>query len=184
MTLKRAVSVAAATILLDQMIKILVKTNMFLGESSFKDWNCGVSQLQLIFVEDPPMPLWLIIFRFLAIGGIIYYIIWSVRHKKPHKGFITCLSMIVAGIISNMIDVMFYGVLFSASGNTADAVAKFLPETGGYSSFMNGYVVDMLHISPLPKVYNIADLAIFLGIALIVIFGKRYFPKFSSSSKK
>jgi len=177
MILKRAGLVAAATILLDQMSKILVKTNMFLGESSFKDWNCGISQLQIIFLEDPPMPLWLIIFRVLTIGGIIYYIIWSVRHKKPHKGFISGLSMIVAGIISNMIDVMFYGVLFSASGNSADSVAKFLSETGGYSSFMNGYVVDMLHISPFSKVYNIADLAIFSGIALIVIFGKRYFPK-------
>jgi signal peptidase II len=175
--LKRAAMVTAAVVIADQALKIWVKTHLFIGEGSYTNWGVGISQLQLKFVEDPAMPIALSIFRLLAIGGIVYYMIWAVKNRNPHKGFITCLSMILAGVIGNMIDCMFYGIIFSQSGNSAEMIAEIFPATGGYATFLQGKVVDMLQFPILSSIYNIADVAITAGLVLIAIFWKRYFPK-------
>lgn len=206
--LKRSALVIAAIILLDQALKIWVKTHMYLGEGSYKDWGFGIPQAQLLFTENPGMAFgWkfsdnsagkiaLSIFRILAIGGLVYYILWAVKNRKPHKGFITCLSMVLAGAIGNMIDCMFYGLVFSKSGYTPNTIAEFLPEMGGYAPFLQGQVVDMLHFPLITAhwpdwmpfvggeqftffspIFNIADAAVTVGVALILIFQKRYFPK-------
>ena len=206
--LKRSALVIAAIILLDQALKIWVKTHMYLGEGSYKDWGFGIPQAQLLFTENPGMAFgWkfsdnsagkiaLSIFRILAIGGLIYYILWAVKNRKPHKGFITCLSMVLAGAIGNMIDCMFYGLVFSKSGYTPNTIAEFLPEMGGYAPFLQGQVVDMLHFPLITAhwpdwmpfvggeqftffspIFNIADAAVTVGVALILIFQTRYFPK-------
>lgn len=205
--LKRSALIVAIIVLLDQALKIWVKTHMFQGESSFNHWGFGISEAQLFFTENPGMAfglkipgtagkIALSVFRILAIGGIIYYILWAVKHSKPHKGFITCLAMVLAGAIGNMIDCMFYGMVFSKSGYTPNTIAEFMPEMGGYAPFLQGQVVDMLHF-PLfsahwpewmpfvggdkftffSPVFNIADVAVTIGVALILIFQKRYFPK-------
>ena len=87
--LKRAAMVTAAVVIADQALKIWVKTHLFIGEGSYTNWGVGISQLQLKFVEDPAMPIALSVFRLLAIGGIVYYMIWAVKNRNPHKGFIT-----------------------------------------------------------------------------------------------
>ena len=186
--LKRSALVVAAIIVIDQVVKIWVKTHMFLGESSYINWDFGVRQAQLLFTENPGMAFgWalpgnggkiaLSIFRILAIAGMIYYILWAVKNRKPHKGFITCMSMILAGVIGNMIDCMFYGIIFSQSGNSAEMIAEIFPATGGYATFLQGKVVDMLQFPILSSIYNIADVAITAGLLLMAIFWKRYFPK-------
>jgi len=140
--LKRSALIIAAIVLIDQAVKIWVKTHMFLGESSYQTWGFGISQAQLLFTENPGMAFgWafpgnggkiaLSIFRLLAISGMIYYIIWAVKHRNPHKGFITCMSMILAGAIGNMVDCMFYGMIFSQSGYSASSIAEFMPAVGG-----------------------------------------------------
>lgn len=205
--LKRSALVIAAIIVIDQVVKIWVKTHMFLGESSYINWDFGIRQAQLLFTENPGMAFgWalpgnggkiaLSIFRILAIAGMIYYILWAVKNRKPHKGFITCMSMILAGAIGNMIDCMFYGMVFSQSGYSANSVAEFMPAMGGYAPFLQGKVVDMLyfpiidaywpdwmpfvggnHFTFFSPIFNIADSAVTVGVALILIFQKRYFPK-------
>jgi signal peptidase II len=106
------------------------------------------------------------------------------------------MSMILAGAIGNMIDCMFYGMVFSQSGYSANSVAEFMPAMGGYAPFLQGKVVDMLyfpiidanwpdwmpfvggnHFTFFSPIFNIADSAVTVGVALILIFQKRYFPK-------
>ena len=179
--LKRAAIVTAAVVIADQALKIWVKTHLFISEGSYTNWGVGISQLQLKFVEDPAMPIALSIFRLLAIGGIIYYMIWAVKNRNPHKGFITCLSMVLAGVIGNMIDCMFYGIIFSQSGNSAEMIAEIFPATGGYATFLQGKVVDMLQFPILSSIYNIADVAITAGLVLMAIFWMRFNNKTACS---
>lgn len=205
--LKRSALIITAIILIDQAVKIWVKTHMFLGESSYINWDFGCKQAQLLFTENSGMAfgwMWpgtvgkiaLSIFRMLAIGSILYYIIWSVKKRKPHPGCIICLSIILAGAIGNMIDCMFYGVIFSESGYTPNSVAEFMPAIGGYAPFLQGKVVDMLHFPIIDTywpewmpfcggkhftffspIFNIADAAVTIGVAVILIFHRRYFPE-------
>ncbi len=155
------------------------------------------------FVENPGMAFsmelpgrWgkilLSSFRLLAVvAGLIY--IKGLFEKKAHWGFVTACCVILAGAVGNLIDGAFYGILFSDSFGR---VAEFLPKGGGYAGFMQGQVVDMLRF-PLfhgvfPRwvpvwggeyfeffnaIFNISDAAIFVGVALIVIFQHSFFPK-------
>ena len=112
------------------------------------------------------------------------------RQNASH-GLILSISLVMAGAIGNIIDSAFYGIIFSDS---YFRVAQFLPEGGGYSSFLHGQVVDMLYF-PIIKghfpswfpiwgsqefiffrpVFNLADSSITIGVALILIFQKRFF---------
>jgi signal peptidase II len=136
--------------------------------------------------------LFLSIFRIIAVGGLVYYIRHLVK-EKAHTGYITCVALILAGAVGNIIDSMFYGLLFSESYHK---VATFLPEGGGYAPFLYGRVVDMLYF-PLVQgympdwvpiwggeyiiffrpVFNIADTAISSGVFAIIIFQKRFFKE-------
>ncbi len=185
-------------LLADQVSKVLVKTNMTLGESIPVLGNWFV----IHFTENYGMAfgmefsgeygkLFLSLFRILAVVFIIWYLHRLVR-KKAHKGLITCVSLIFAGAIGNIIDSAFYGLLFNESYGQ---VAQFLPEEGGYGTFLHGKVVDMLHFpvitgtfpSWIPiwgdqpfiffrPVFNIADAAITTGVFAVIIFQKKFFP--------
>ena len=130
------------------------------------------------------------IFRILAIGAIGWYIakLWK---KEVPFGLIACFSLIMAGAIGNILDSAFYGLMFNDSYGH---VAKLFPPGGGYSSFLQGRVVDMLYFPLISghypmwlpyvggddfiffrPVFNLADSSITVGIIAILIFYRRYF---------
>jgi len=153
---------------------------------------------ELLFVENNGMAfgmefggIWgklaLTLFRIAAVIAIAIYLKHLIE-QKVKKGLIISISLIFAGAIGNIIDSTFYGVLFSTSDN--GTIAEFLPQAGGYGSLLFGKVVDMFHFDVLsdakwipwrgglfPPVFNVADSAITLGIAFILIRQKSFFPK-------
>lgn len=185
---------------LDQYLKFWVKMHMFIGSSSeivvFKNWFI------LHFTENNGMAFGiglggelgkylLTLFRILAVGAITWYII-SLKRKNASFGFIMVLSLILAGAIGNILDSTFYGVIFSQS--TPFSKALLMPETGGYSAWFQGKVVDMLYF-PLIETYwphwvpviggnsfvffrpvfNLADSAISIGVFSILLFYRKHF---------
>jgi len=191
-------------LVIDQAVKFYIKTNFYLGEEHkiLGNW------FRIHFVENEGMAwgwklgengswgkIALTVFRLLAVIFGVYYIN-QVIHKKYHRGFIICVAMIFAGAVGNLIDSLFYGMVFDASDPIKQNLAKFLPEGGGYASFLHGKVVDMLYFpiieSHWPKwlpviggdsfeffspVFNIADASISLGLIIILFFQNRFFKK-------
>ncbi len=186
-------------LIIDQALKIWVKTNMMLGEEFIiiENW------FRIHFVENNGMAFgmqiagdWgkkiLSISRVIAISAIGIYLITLIR-KKRHAGFIFAMALIFAGALGNLIDSLFYGVIFSDSYYH---IAELFPKDGGYSSFLHGKVVDMFYF-PLIKgtfpswvpfmsgkeflffqpVFNIADSAISIGVAILLIWQRKFFKK-------
>jgi signal peptidase II len=203
MSLKKATFIIILILLIDQISKIYIKTNFYLGEEiRVFDW------FQILFVENEGMAwgvkipgeygkLLLTLFRLGAIVGIGYWLWDSVRNKGS-RVLIVAISFIFAGALGNIIDSVFYGVIFEHSYGQ---VAAFLPEAGGYGTLFHGKVVDMLYFplfeGMLPKwipfwggeyfsffdpVFNIADTAISTGVTLLLLFNKKAFPKNESDS--
>ena len=184
-------------LLADQVSKIWIKTNMYLGQ----EYHILGHWFIIHFVENEGMAfglsfggnygkLALSLFRIVAVAGIGYYLFKLIK-DGAHTMYVTALSLILAGAIGNIIDSIFYGVLFS---NSNFQVATFLPETGGYATWMHGRVVDMLYF-PLIRgtfpswfpvwgnesfeffrpVFNLADSAITIGVILFILFQKQIF---------
>lgn len=133
-------------LIIDQVIKIAVKTSMTIGQHyDLASW------CQIYFIENEGMAfgmtlgnkLFLTLFRILAMGIGIYLIARMVRRQKYKIGFLLCLSLIVAGGVGNIIDSVFYGLIFTES--TFDAVAQFVPIGEGYAPTFHGKVVDMFY---------------------------------------
>ncbi len=140
--------------------------------------------------------LFLSVFRIIAITGLGYYL-WKLVKDKEDKLYISCIALIFAGAFGNIIDSAFYGMIFSDSYYE---IARFMPEEGGYAGFLHGKVVDMFYF-PLfeghfpswfpfwgsenfiffSPVFNFADVAISIGVLLIIIFQKRFFGKKSTT---
>lgn len=136
-------------LLADQTLKILVKTNMPLYQQIPFLGNWGI----LHFIENNGMAFgmslpgsWgkilLTLFRMLAVGGIIFYMRQLIR-LKAHTGLIITLAMVMAGALGNIIDSVFYGVIFNES--TPLQAARLFPEGGGYAPLFQGKVVDMFY---------------------------------------
>jgi signal peptidase II len=187
-----AVILVIAILLIDQAIKIWVKTSMSLHESlRITDW------FFISFIENNGMAygmqigskLLLSLFRLAAIGVLGYYI-WLQVKKQARWGYIVCLSMILAGAAGNLIDCMFYGLIFTASSEFY--VSYFVPFGTGYAPFLMGKVVDMFYfpliVTTWPSwvpfwggeefiffspVFNFADASISVGVVLLLLFFRK-----------
>ncbi len=195
---KAALLTVLLILLIDQISKIWIKTHFTLGESiSVTGW------FKILFVENNGMAfgievlgkLFLSLFRIAAIALIGYFLYKLTGKKGSYKyGYIVCIALIFAGAAGNIIDSLFYGLLFSES--TYRSVAVLLPAGGGYAPFLYGKVVDMLYF-PLfgfywPQwvpfvggeyfeffrpVFNIADSAISVGVIVLILFYRNTFSK-------
>lgn len=201
--MSKSIKVAAIiflVLLLDQTIKIWVKTTLSYGEE-FQ--IMGLDWARIHFVENPGMAfgiefgggygkLALSLFRIIAVLFLIYYIRQLLKGGAPF-GLMVSFALILAGAFGNIIDSAFYGLIFSESTYHGDPAILFPPE-GGYAGFLHGRVVDMfyfpLYEGTLPNwfpiwkgqnvlffrpVFNVADSAITTGVLSILIFQRSFF---------
>ncbi len=201
MPLRKLCWIVIAVLVLDQAFKAYIKLNYsltFYGSDAIVEWgwfrllfveNKGMAwgaRLNDIFpfISDNTAKLLLSIFRLMAVSAIGYWLVRATKTATP-KGQLIAVSLIFAGALGNIIDSVFYGVLFS---NSYGQIATFLPAEGGYAPLMFGHVVDMLQFPmftwtwpdwlPLiggnnftffEPVFNIADSAISIGVVLLLL---------------
>jgi signal peptidase II len=115
----------------------------------------------------------LTIFRLFAIAGIGYWL-WESTRKHAPTVLILSISLIFAGAFGNIIDSVFYGLIFEESGSQ---VSQIFPDGGGYGKLFHGKVVDMFSFSFFDPVFNVADFAISVGVGIILVFNRKAFPK-------
>ncbi|MBP6365259.1 Lipoprotein signal peptidase [bioreactor metagenome] len=193
---KQVTLIVFVLLLIDQAVKIWIKTHMTIGESIpvFGDW------FQIYFIENNGMAFgmqfggaigkfFLTALRLVLIGVIIYYV-KKLIESGSSRAFLTGVALILVGAIGNVIDSMLYGIVFSESNFTQ--VASLFPEGGGYAPFMFGKVVDMLYFpiidTTLPQwfpfkggeqfiffrpIFNIADSCITIGVFYLLLFKRK-----------
>lgn len=181
----KAILLILAVLIVDQVSKIYIKLNFTIGEHvDVFDW------FQIYFIENNGMAfgmefggkLFLTVFRIIAVGFLGYYLHLLIR-RGVRTGYVLVIALLLAGAAGNIFDSVFYGRLFGES--TFYETAAFLPEGGGYAPLFHGKVVDMLYF-PIIKngagetlffspVFNIADSAITVAVALILLFFRKDF---------
>ena len=205
MSLKKATILILIILLIDQISKVYIKTHFELGqdfkvfdwfkiyfvENNGMAWGTKISDF-VSFISDRTAKVILTLFRIVAIFGIGYWLYDTTKKKSPNV-LILAIALIFAGALGNIIDSVFYGMLFNDSNGQ---IASFLPLEGGYDTLLHGNVVDMLYF-PLWKgylpewlpflggdyftffepVFNIADMAISTGFIMLIVFNKKAFPK-------
>jgi len=191
MSLKKASLVIIVILLIDQISKIYIKTHFQLGEEVvvFADW------FKIHFTENNGMAwgfefggkagkLFLTLFRIIAVSGIVYWL-WQTIKKQTHTAVVVAISLILAGAIGNIIDSVFYGVIFDSSYHNVATLFSDKP----YGELFYGKVVDMLYF-PMYQgesftffnaIFNGADSWISIGVALLFLFNKQAFPKEENS---
>lgn len=199
---KHAVLLIVLVLLIDQAIKVYIKTNFYYGEEHrVFDW------FRINFIENPGMAwglklgkgdfgkLALTIFRLAVIIWGTFYIRKIIR-EKYHSRFIVTLAFVYAGAMGNLIDSLFYGLIFEKSDPVTQNIAGAFTQQSGYAGFMFGHVVDMWYFpiirTTLPEwlpiwggkyfeffspVFNTADVWVSTGVISILVFQKRFFKK-------
>lgn len=203
--LNKAILLVVLVLLVDQVLKIWIKTHMTLGE----EFSVIGSWFRIHFVENNGMAfgfefggsygkIFLSLFRLVAIFMIGWYIPKLVKRDLP-MGFIACVALIFAGAIGNVIDSAFYGLIFD---NSVSKVSTLFPAEGGYAPFLHGRVVDMFYFPLISGVYpswlpvfggrefeffrpvfNVADSSISVGIFSILIFYRKLFNKLDENEQ-
>ena len=179
LSLKTAIIIVILVLLIDQISKIYVKTHFVIG-----DYVEVFSWFKIYFVENEGMAwgakipgaygkLILTLFRLCAIVGIGWWL-WDNCKKRAPKVLILSIALIFAGAFGNIIDSVFYGVIFNESHSE---IATLFPVEGGYGKLLHGKVVDMFSFSFFDPVFNVADSAISVGVALLLLFNRSAFPK-------
>lgn len=196
-----ATLIVIAILLIDQAIKIWVKTSMMLHESiHVTDW------FYITFIENMGMAfgmqlgnkIVLSLFRVFAISALTYYI-WLEVRRKSRTGYIVCLAMVLAGALGNLIDCLFYGMVFCES--SPFYVSYFVPFGTGYAPLLMGKVVDMFyfplietewplwmpfvggeHFVFFSPVFNFADASISVSVVLLLLFYRKEISRISLSS--
>lgn len=214
--LKHVVLIISTIIIVDQALKIWIKTTHPTGEVMRvfgQDW------FRLHFIENPGMAWgWkfgnetgkviLTLFRLAAVIFGTWYLGRIVKQKYK-RGFIVCAALIYAGALGNLIDSMFYGMIFDKGLTYDPAISDYLQYSGvahfsssGYSSFLHGSVVDMFYF-PMFKghfpswfpfvggddfeffsaIFNIADASISIGVITLLLFQRRFFRKITPNAQ-
>lgn len=180
-------------VVIDQVIKVLVKTGMSLGQGImvFGEW------FQIRFVENDGMAFgmelfdkyFLTSFRMVAVCFLVYYLVRLLREAKQPFGYVICIALVLAGAVGNLIDCLFYGEIFT---NSIGQVATLVPWGDGYGEFMKGRVVDMFYF-PLftwpdwlpflggkiffSPVFNFADACVSCSVGALLLFYRKIFMK-------
>lgn len=186
-------TIVSLIIIIDQVLKIWVKTHFYYGESyHITDW------FQLVFIENNGMAfgwevlnkIMLTAFRVIASILFVYYIL-KIRKSTVPVGYLICIALITAGTIGNTIDCVSYGQIFNDP--MPPAIASIFPDAGGYAPLFEGRVVDMLYF-PLAEwywpywmpfvggnhflffqpIFNIADASLSVGVVVLLIFYSKY----------
>lgn len=201
MKLRSAFLIVALVIIADQALKIWIKTSFPYGHVMDM---AGQRWAQLYFIENPGMAwgmelggnwgkMILTLFRLVAVTFGTWYL-FRISKQNYSKGFMICAALIYAGALGNLIDSMFYGMIFEESSYTQ--IARAFPEGGGYGGFLHGKVVDMLYFpmirSNFPEwmpfvggkdfeffspIFNIADASISVGVLTLLLFQKSLLHK-------
>ena len=200
--------VGIGLVIIDQVIKILVKTNMSIGEN----FNVIGQWFKIYFIENEGMAFGmkfggsvgkfiLSLFRIVLFGALVYWIRALLKKPGTPSGVTVGLTLIAAGALGNIIDCRFYGILFSES--TYSMVAEFLPVGGGYAPFFFGKVVDMFYFpiidTTFPEwlpliggnpfrffapVFNFADSCVTCGALYLIFFQWKFFAKEEKQENK
>jgi len=204
--LRSAVLIILFIIIADQALKIWIKTSYPFGPITNV---MGLSWFRLYFIENKGMAwgwefggewgkMILTLFRLAAVIFGSWYLVKIVKQQYS-TGFIVCAALIYAGALGNLIDSMFYGLIFEESSYSQ--VAKIFP-SHGYAGFLHGRVVDMLYF-PIIKttypswvpfvggeefeffspIFNIADASISIGVITLFVFQKRFFKRHRPEEK-
>ena len=200
-------SVVVSVLLVDQIVKFWIKLTYLYQEHHdiIGDWS------YLYFIENEGMAfgitwggttgkLLLTLFRLVAVGFIFYWL-KRLLESNAHKGLIVCVALIMAGAFGNIIDSVFYGLIFSQS--TPTQVATLFPPEGGYAPILHGHVVDMFYFPlwegylPLwlpfwggkyfvffDAIFNVADAAISVGVIAILLLQSIFFKHENEADKK